>query len=366
MSYATTDYSSYGRSVGHGGIYEVDFIKPVDIWDWVYTTTYIYAKFDAYEKFHKELLEFEVFYNGDFDISGDSFNEGNSTIDSAYTFDKYGAAGTTFSSPISWSEISNTNYSGNNFGTKIIGSPYDDVIYGDAGNDSIKGGSGDDVIDGGSGDDIAIYSGPKIDYSITLSPQYQLVIKDADLAGNNDGMDSLTGIESVRFEGSTFNIETLRSEALLNTPSHTSSNVSRLFNNNSGRHLFSANQSEIDYLIGGGYGWVNEGISYSTPDNSTAEVYRFLVSDEGRHFYTANKNERDLIRSSLSNFIYEGIAYEVYSIDDYPADATAVVRYYNSSINSHVYSTSGYEQQVLNQNTQWINEGIAWYGEAAI
>ena len=147
MSYATTDYSSYGRSVGHGGNYEVDFIKPVDIWDWVYTTTYIYAKFEAYEKFHKELLEFEVFYNGDFDISGDSFNEGNSTIDSAYTFDKYGAAGTTFSPPISWSEIGNTNYSGNNFGTKIIGSPYDDVIYGDAGNDSIQGGSGDDVID---------------------------------------------------------------------------------------------------------------------------------------------------------------------------------------------------------------------------
>ena len=110
---------------------------------------------------------------------------------------------------------------------------------------------------------------------------------------------------------------------------------------------------------------VNEGTSYLTPSAPTAEVYRFLVSDQNRHFYTANQNERDYIKSTMSNFVYEGVAYNVYSTEDHPANAVAVVRYYNSSLNSHVYSTSAYEQYVLNQDPLWTNEGTAWYGEAA-
>ena len=323
MPYSTYNYSNYGRGVGHGITFSKrSYSNPINLYNWIVSDSYIYSEQELFNPYLNELIEVVGAIYGSFVYS---------SYDGSLNED-------------------------------------DDQLYGDGGNDNFNGWQGNDLIDGGDGTDIVFYSAPKSGYSLKLTSQYQLLIRDIDPSDGDDGTDRLTGIESVNFGSNInpINIENLRSEALFNTPANISNSVNRLLNISTGKHLFSANKTEMDYLTGGGYGWVDEGTSYLTPSNSTAEVYRFLISDEGRHFYTANKNERDLIRSNLSNFIYEGIAYEVYSVDDHPADATAVVRYYNSSINSHVYSTSGYEQMLLNQNPQWINEGIAWYGEAAI
>ena len=140
--------------------------------------------------------------------------------------------------------------------------------------------------------------------------------------------------------------------------------VYRLFNQPLGRHLFSMNVQEVDILTGSG--WVNEGIAYFSPTSPTAEVHRFFVQGENRHFYTANMAEKDAIvaSSNLSHYIYEGIAYKAYSHDDKPENSVAVVRFYNTNTGSHLYSTSSYEQSLLANDLSWINEGIAWYGDA--
>ena len=140
--------------------------------------------------------------------------------------------------------------------------------------------------------------------------------------------------------------------------------VVRLYNSSSGKHLFSSNKYEIDILTRGS--WKNEGALYYTPEVATAEVFRFYVSDENRHFYTALESERDMIignKETFSGWEYEGGAFSAYSTSDYANGATAVVRYLNTENGSHVYSTSSYEQSLLDESSNWINEGIAWYGD---
>ena len=140
--------------------------------------------------------------------------------------------------------------------------------------------------------------------------------------------------------------------------------VVRLYNSSSGKHLFSSNKNEINILTGGS--WKNEGALYYTPEEATAEVFRFYVSDENRHFYTALESERDMIignKEIFSGWEYEGGAFSAYSTSNYANDATAVVRYLNTENGSHVYSTSTYEQGLLDESSNWINEGIAWYGD---
>ena len=59
----------------------------------------------------------------------------------------------------------------------------------------------------------------------------------------------------------------------------------------------------------------------------------------------------------------EGAAFSAYSTGDFPSDAIAVVRYLSQDTGSHVYSTSAYEQGMLDRDRNWINEGIAWHGD---
>ena len=144
--------------------------------------------------------------------------------------------------------------------------------------------------------------------------------------------------------------------------------VNRLYNIAAAKHLFSSNQTEIDILTGSG--WINEGTVYYEPDIATADVFRFYIAQENRHFYTAHEYERDLIINNKdfanAGWQYEGKAFSAYSTIDFPEDAVQVLRYLNQETGSHLYSTSIYEQTILDQDTNWVNEGIAWYGGAAI
>lgn len=368
MVYAIFDYSGLGRGVGHGQPYsDRNFGNPINTYNWISGNNYIYSELDFYDFYHNDNTDVKSRIEGNFIYSSQdgSLNLDESTIDSITGNNSYGTSSAEFSEPIIYSTVLGDNYL-YNLDSNIYGTRFNDVLYGGAGRNNFVTGQGDDMIYGGDGIDAVYLFNSKAGYSLELSGEYQLIIRDINPLDGDDGIDRLTGIEYIDFGLGLQDIEALRSEVLFNTPASVSNGVRRLYNTNTGRHLFSSNITEIDYLTGGGYGFVNEGISYLTPSNPTAEVYRFLVSDQGRHFYTANRNERDLIRSSQANFVYEGVAFEVYSVDDHPSDAAAVVRYYNSSINSHVYSTSGYEQQVLNQNPLWINEGVAWYSEGAI
>ena len=167
-------------------------------------------------------------------------------------------------------------------------------------------------------------------------------------------------LESTVKDGSYLNVEA----ALQRAGELAEKTVVRLYNSATGKHLFSSNENEIDILTKAN--WKNEGALYYSPDENTAEVFRFYIPEQGRHFYTALESERDLIIGNsdlFSGWEYEGAAFSAYSNSDYIDGAVAVVRYLNIESGSHVYSTSTYEQGLLDQNSLWLNEGIAWYGD---
>jgi hypothetical protein len=85
-------------------------------------------------------------------------------------------------------------------GNDVVGSAGgNDEIYGEAGDDLVFGGEGSDFIDGGTGTDALQLSGAgRASYSLRVSDG-KLVV--TDLVGN-DGVDTVTNVETLRFSGS--------------------------------------------------------------------------------------------------------------------------------------------------------------------
>jgi len=138
--------------------------------------------------------------------------------------------------------------------------------------------------------------------------------------------------------------------------------IYRLRNSLTGRFLFSSNKFEIDTITGNG--WINEGISYSEPSEGDKALHRFLDERQNSFFYTSNEAEKNLIINdpSFSHYRYEGIAFNVFDSLTAPSGSIPVVRYFDLSTNSHLYSTSELEQSILDQSSVYINEGVAWHG----
>lgn len=90
----------------------------------------------------------------------------------------------------------------------IIGSPGDDYLHGYGGNDILGGGRGNDYINGGDGKDVALFSGPRSNYSIT-NTQSGIVV--ADKRGS-DGVDLLVAVEHMAFSDFAYNL-TIASKA---------------------------------------------------------------------------------------------------------------------------------------------------------
>jgi len=76
----------------------------------------------------------------------------------------------------------------------VIGSSGNDNITGSAGDNAIAGGAGNDTITGGAGNDTAVFAGKFADYTITAT-----TVTDNNAADGNEGTDTLSGVEFVRF-----------------------------------------------------------------------------------------------------------------------------------------------------------------------
>ena len=369
MSYIKFNFVSYARSIAFGVEFEnTTFSAPISDWSWARRDNYLSTRISSFDPLFQEWIDRDVSYYGDYSFTEDgTLVEEDSLISTAIFEDSYGAFEVSFDTPLTWKELDKHGIKENIYASDnvVVGTINDDLIIGGNGNDILGGYLGNDIIKGGRGQDIAVFAGMKQGFSLQLSSEYQLTVSDIDSSNQDYGVDKLTGIELVVFNDEYYSMSDLRFEALLNSPFSVSRQVNRLFNSSTGKHLFTAIQSEIDYLVGGDAGWVNEGVSYAIPQSPTAEVHRFFVFSENRHFYTANQFEKDFIISQMSDFRYEGVAYNVYSVDDYPLSAIPVIRYFNPVSKTHLYSTSSYEQSILDQDSNWINEGLAWYGDMA-
>ena len=240
-------------------------------------------------------------------------------------------------------------------------------IIGESGNDEMSSDFRNSYIDGGIGEDTLIFSGDLSEYSLSFDSNDKGKLIVADRFIQRDGIDKVTGVEIFKFGEQIYSQEEVRQIALSQAQSTPIPEVKRLFNTESGKHLFSSNQTEVDYLIGGSLGWIDEGTAYKNTVSGDTSVFRFMVN--GSHFYTANESERDLIISSpeYSHYVYEGEAHKAFKSDlSDELELIPVRRFYSINTDSHVFSSSKEEQSILAANPSFIDEGIAWYSESAI
>ena len=131
--------------------------------------------------------------------------------------------------------------------------------------------------------------------------------------------------------------------------------VHRLYNPNSGAHLFTSNVSEKDILVS--VGWSYEGVAWYAPESSSVPVYRLYNPNAGDHHYTMNKGERDILIELGWND--EGIGW--YSSE---SETVPLYRLYNPNTlqaGAHHHTINMGERDILVE-LGWVPEGVSWYG----
>jgi len=85
----------------------------------------------------------------------------------------------------------------------LVGLNGTQTLTGGAGDDLLRGEGGDDILDGGAGTgDVAEFSGRRADYKISYNGSGSLTVQDMLASDGDDGTDTLTGIETLRFSDS--------------------------------------------------------------------------------------------------------------------------------------------------------------------
>jgi Bacterial surface proteins containing Ig-like domains len=129
----------------------------------------------------------------------------------------------------------------------------------------------------------------------------------------------------------------------------------RLYNPNSGEHLYTKEILERDVLSE--TDWNYEGIGWIAPETSNTPVYRLYNIYTGDHHYTMYEEERDLLLGS-GGWNDEGIGW-------YSDDNKAIPLYRelnpNAVTGTHNYTTDKDEHDAL-ITAGWTDEGIGWYG----
>ena len=111
---------------------------------------------------------------------------------------------------IDWSMTDNLGIAFDAIIEDAIGGSGDDTIKGNDSSNSIEGGPGNDVIDGGKGNDTAVYKGLSSEFIIKNNDDGTISVEDLAISELNEGSDSLTNIEYMKFSDKTISSISLK------------------------------------------------------------------------------------------------------------------------------------------------------------
>lgn len=129
--------------------------------------------------------------------------------------------------------------------------------------------------------------------------------------------------------------------------------IFRLYNPNSGEHLYTASVEERKALVN--VGWNHEGVRWLNSKDRSHPLYRLYNPNAGDHHYTMSEAEAsELVRLGWQN---EGVA--MYAQED---AGTPIYRLYNPNAisGSHHFTALAQEYDEL-ERVGWIKEGIAFH-----
>ena len=134
--------------------------------------------------------------------------------------------------------------------------------------------------------------------------------------------------------------------------------VYRVYNPNSGEHMFTRNAAEVANLVS--LGWNNEtpadgDAAITVDDPDAAPVYRVYNPNEGKHHFTKDANEASFLASIGWNM--EGIAFFVYDAES--GAGNPEYRVYNPNTGDHHWTSDAAEKDAL-VALGWNDEGVAW------
>ena len=124
--------------------------------------------------------------------------------------------------------------------------------------------------------------------------------------------------------------------------------VYRLYNPQTGLHLFTSNYNEAQSLSDSG--WSDEGVGWYTGDGS--KVYRLYNADNNDHLLTTSIVEG--FTCCLHGWKAEGVAFKAGTKKD-------VYRLYNPKTGEHFYTTNSNERDSL-KKSGWSDEGVGFKG----
>ena len=111
---------------------------------------------------------------------------------------------------VDWSMTDNLGIAFDAIIEDAIGGSGDDTIKGNDSSNSIEGGPGNDVIDGGKGNDTAVYKGLSSEFIIKNNDDGTTSVEDLAISELNEGSDSLTNIEYMKFSDKTISSISLK------------------------------------------------------------------------------------------------------------------------------------------------------------
>ena len=140
--------------------------------------------------------------------------------------------------------------------------------------------------------------------------------------------------------------------------------VYRFFRPDLGVHFYTADDTEKDFISTNLPNYIFEGVSYQSVDplSGAAEatpVYRLFNQDSGVHLYTVSETERDVV-ADLPNYTFEGEAFYGYEVA--VNGSIPIHRFYNQTTGAHFYTPIEAEKDAVEAGLpEFAYEGIAYY-----
>ncbi len=141
-------------------------------------------------------------------------------------------------------------------------------------------------------------------------------------------------------------------------------NIYRFFNPDTGSHYFATGDAQRSTIASSNPGWINEGAAFqasTTQTTGTIPVVRMFNEDSGRYLFTADTSEIAIIQNQGWSQQASGVWHVTRSEDASLGYTTGVFRLYVPALQGHVYSSNQSEIDILLNTLGAINEGAAYF-----
>lgn len=137
--------------------------------------------------------------------------------------------------------------------------------------------------------------------------------------------------------------------------------VNRFYNMMNGTHYYSSDQAEINRLTNNQSGiYINEGVAFEgLPEGEGSTMEGFFNVGTGQTLMTANEYEINKLNKTIG-WSYTGEKFNV-SLGMSDTATQAVNRFFNTGNGTHLFTMNETEMQMLDNNSAFINEGVAYY-----